>query len=61
MFLAALAAPALIYVLAVAVGPMLQGFLYSFDNYNLIRPGRAISSGSTIISPCGETRPRAAR
>ena len=38
MFLAALAAPALIYVLAVAVGPMVQGFLYSFDNYNLIRP-----------------------
>jgi multiple sugar transport system permease protein len=39
MFLALLAAPALIYVLAVAVGPMVQGFLYSFDNYNLIRPG----------------------
>jgi multiple sugar transport system permease protein len=39
LFLAALAAPALIYVLAVAVGPMVQGFLYSFDNYNLIRPG----------------------
>lgn len=39
MFLAALAAPALIYVLAVAVGPMVQGFLFSFDNYNLIRPG----------------------
>jgi multiple sugar transport system permease protein len=39
MFLAAIAAPALIYVLAVAVGPMVQGFLYSFDNYNLIRPG----------------------
>jgi multiple sugar transport system permease protein len=39
MFLITLAAPALIYVLAVAVGPMVQGFLYSFDNYNLIRPG----------------------
>jgi multiple sugar transport system permease protein len=39
MFLAAMAAPALIYVLAVAVGPMVQGFLYSFDSYNLIRPG----------------------
>jgi multiple sugar transport system permease protein len=38
-FLVLLAAPALIYVLAVAVGPMVQGFLYSFDNYNLIRPG----------------------
>jgi multiple sugar transport system permease protein len=39
IFLAALAAPAFLYVLAVAVGPMLQGFLYSFDNYNLIRLG----------------------
>src|ERR1700689_1539628 len=39
MFLAAMATPALIYVLAVAVGPMVQGFLYSFDSYNLIRPG----------------------
>jgi multiple sugar transport system permease protein len=38
MFLAGLAAPALIYVLVVAVGPMVQGFLYSFDSYNLIRP-----------------------
>ena len=39
LFLVALAAPAFLYVLAVAVGPMLQGFLYSFDNYNLIRLG----------------------
>ena len=39
MFLAALAAPALIYVLAVAVGPLVQGFLYSFDDYSLLRPG----------------------
>ena len=39
MFFVAMAAPALIYVLAVAVGPMVQGFLYSFDNYSLIRPG----------------------
>ena len=39
MFLAAMALPALIYVLAVAVGPMVQGFLYSFDSYNLIRAG----------------------
>ena len=38
MFLAAMALPALIYVLAVAVGPMVQGFLYSFDDYSLIRP-----------------------
>jgi multiple sugar transport system permease protein len=39
LFLAALAAPALLYVMAVAVGPIVQGFLYSFDSYNLIRPG----------------------
>jgi multiple sugar transport system permease protein len=39
LFLVALAAPAFVYVLGVAVGPMVQGFLYSFDNYNLIRPG----------------------
>ena len=38
-FLVALATPALLYVLAVAVGPMVQGFLYSFESYNLIRPG----------------------
>jgi multiple sugar transport system permease protein len=38
IFLAAMATPALIYVLAIAVGPMVQGFLYSFDSYNLIRP-----------------------
>jgi multiple sugar transport system permease protein len=38
LFLVALAAPAFVYVVAVAVGPMVQGFLYSFDNYNLIRP-----------------------
>jgi multiple sugar transport system permease protein len=38
LFLSALAAPALIYVLAIAIGPMLQGFLYSFESYNLIRP-----------------------
>jgi multiple sugar transport system permease protein len=38
LFLVALAVPALIYVLAIAVGPMVQGFLYSFDSYNLIRP-----------------------
>jgi multiple sugar transport system permease protein len=38
LFLIALAAPALLYVLAIAVWPMVQGFLYSFDSYNLIRP-----------------------
>jgi multiple sugar transport system permease protein len=38
LFLAALAAPAIIYVLAVVIGPMIQGFIYSFESYNLIRP-----------------------
>ena len=38
LFLAALAAPALVYVVAIAVGPIMQGFLYSFESYNLIRP-----------------------
>ncbi len=40
LFLVALSTPALLYVLAVAVGPIVQGFLYSFDSYNLIRPGQ---------------------
>jgi multiple sugar transport system permease protein len=39
LFLIALATPAFFYVLAVAVGPIVQGFLYSFDSYSLIRPG----------------------
>ena len=38
LFLAALAAPALVYVVAVAGGPILEGLLYSFDSYNLIHP-----------------------
>lgn len=38
LFLATLAAPAFVYVLVVAVWPMLQGFLYSFENYSLIHP-----------------------
>src|SRR5260370_2592477 len=39
LFLAALAAPALLYVLAIAVGPIVQGSLYAFESYTLIRPG----------------------
>src|SRR5260370_3712983 len=39
LLLAVLAAPALLYVLAIAVGPIVQGFLYSCESYNLIRPG----------------------
>jgi len=38
LFLAALAAPALAYVLAVAVWPMVQGFFYSFESYDLTHP-----------------------
>jgi multiple sugar transport system permease protein len=38
LFLSALAAPALVYVLAIAISPMIQGFLFSFESYNLIRP-----------------------
>ena len=62
LFLIVLAAPAFVYVLAVAVGPIVQGFLYSFESYNLIRPAiRAISSGSTTMPPYGATRRRKAR
>lgn len=38
-FLALMAAPAWVYVMAIAVGPLIQGFLYSFESYSLIRPG----------------------
>jgi multiple sugar transport system permease protein len=37
-FLALMAAPAWVYVMAIAVGPLVQGFLYSFESYSLIRP-----------------------
>ena len=60
MFLAAMAAPALFYVLAVAIGPMVQGFLYSFDNYSLIHPGSRRFVGLDDYSLCGETRRRGA-
>lgn len=33
-----MAAPAWLYVMAIAVGPLIQGFLYSFESYSLIRP-----------------------
>ena len=33
-----MAAPAWVYVMAIAVGPLVQGFLYSFESYSLIRP-----------------------
>ena len=44
-FLFFLAAPAVLYVFAVGVWPLLQGFYYSFWNYNLIRPQRTSFAG----------------
>ncbi|WP_448952508.1 carbohydrate ABC transporter permease [Labrys neptuniae] len=38
IFLALLAAPAIAYVLAIAVWPMAQGIFYSFEEYSLVRP-----------------------
>ena len=60
LFLVAMAAPALIYVLAVAVGPMVQGFLYSFDNYSLIRPASRHFVGLDNYLGCGAIRLRVA-
>ena len=40
LFLAALGAPALVYVLAIGVWPMLQGLWYSLFDYSLIHPAR---------------------
>ena len=37
-FLMLMAAPAWVYVIVVAVGPLVQGFLYSFESYSLIKP-----------------------
>ncbi len=38
IFLFLLGAPAVLYVLAVAVWPLAQGFVYSFYDYSLLRP-----------------------
>src|SRR5262245_50203149 len=38
LFLIMFGAPAVIYVLAVAVWPLAQGFSYSFYDYSLLRP-----------------------
>lgn len=40
LFLILMAAPALVYVLAVGVGPLLQGAWYSLFDYNLLHPAR---------------------
>jgi multiple sugar transport system permease protein len=41
LFLIFLGAPALIYVLAIAIWPLAQGVSYSFYDYSLLRPARA--------------------
>ncbi len=41
LFLVALAAPAFVYIVAVAVWPLIQGISYSFFEYNLLRRGGA--------------------
>jgi multiple sugar transport system permease protein len=45
LFLVLLGAPALIYVLAVAIWPLAQGFSYSFYDYSLLRPARTAFIG----------------
>ena len=40
LFLLALGMPALVYVLAIGVGPIAQGVWYSFFDYSLIHPAR---------------------
>jgi multiple sugar transport system permease protein len=45
LFLLILGAPALIYVLAIAVWPVAQGINYSFYDYSLLRPGRTAFIG----------------
>jgi multiple sugar transport system permease protein len=40
LFLIAMAAPAVLYVIAIGVYPLLRGLIYSLYNYNLLQPGR---------------------
>jgi multiple sugar transport system permease protein len=44
-FLLLMGAPALIYVLAIAIWPLAQGVGYSFYNYSLLRPARTAFIG----------------
>lgn len=39
-FLLFMAAPAVLYVMAVGLWPLAKGFVYSFYNYSLVRPAR---------------------
>jgi multiple sugar transport system permease protein len=45
LFLVMLGAPALIYVLAIAIWPLAQGVSYSFYDYSLLRPARTTFVG----------------
>jgi multiple sugar transport system permease protein len=45
IFLVLLGAPALIYVLAIAIWPLAQGVSYSFYDYSLLRPNRTAFIG----------------
>ncbi len=45
IFLILLGAPALIYVLAIAIWPLAQGVSYSLYDYSLLRPGRTAFVG----------------
>ena len=55
-------APAVLYVLAVAIWPLAQGFSYSFYDYSLLKPdATTLSSGSTIIARSSPTTRRATR
>ena len=45
IFLILLGAPALIYVLAVAIWPLAQGVSYSFYDYSLLRPSKTAFVG----------------
>ncbi len=40
MFLVAMAAPALIFVVVIGVYPLLRGIVYSLYDYNLLQPNR---------------------
>jgi multiple sugar transport system permease protein len=45
LFLLVLGAPALVYVLAIAIWPLAQGVTYSFYNYSLLHPARTAFVG----------------
>lgn len=50
IFLVLLGAPALIYVVLVALWPLAQGIAYSFYDYNLLRPARTAFVGMSNYS-----------